>query len=78
MVSHPLPPSTHFVSINGATLHYASAGDPSSTPFLVLHGGRGFGDHRADFNTFLPMSESHHLVGIDMVSFSSGEKPRQD
>lgn len=81
--STPLPPSsTHYAKINGATLHYAVAGSPTSTPFVVLHGGRGFSDHRSDFGAFQSMAKTHFLVGIDQVrgralSLSSSRGPRR-
>ena len=53
------------VEINGATLHYSVAGENNAQPLIVLHGGRGIGDHTADFNAFRPLADRFRLIGYD-------------
>ena len=32
---------------------------------VVLHGGRGIGDHRRDFQAFLPLADSYRVLAYD-------------
>ncbi|KAK8006042.1 hypothetical protein PG991_012339 [Apiospora marii] len=45
-----------FVEINGARLAYRIAGTEDAPLFITLHGGRGMGDHRSDFQAYSPLS----------------------
>jgi len=54
-----------FVEINQARLCCSVAGEENKRPVLVLHGGRGIGDHVADFKAFLPLASDHKLIGYD-------------
>jgi proline iminopeptidase len=51
--------------VNGATLHYSVAGENNPQPMIVLHGGRGIGDHTAEFNAFRPLADQFRLIGYD-------------
>lgn len=53
------------VLINGAQLVYTEAGRGQEETIIVLHGGRGIGDHRSDFQAFLPLAEHAHLLAYD-------------
>jgi proline iminopeptidase len=53
------------VALNGATFCYDAAGDEAAHPIVVLHGGRGIGDHRGDFAAFRPLADSHRLLAYD-------------
>lgn len=53
------------VAINGTQLVYSEAGREHQETILVLHGGRGIGDHRSDFQAFLPLAEHWHLLAYD-------------
>jgi proline iminopeptidase len=53
------------VTLNGCTFTYATAGDESKPTIMVLHGGRGIGDHRADFQAFLPLADDYHVMAYD-------------
>lgn len=60
-------PETHQAKavINGTQLVYSEAGRENSETIVVLHGGRGIGDHRGDFQAFLPLAERWHLLAYD-------------
>ncbi len=53
------------VDINGAMLNYSVAGEEGRFPVIVLHGGRGIGDHRGDFDAFRPLADQCRLIGYD-------------
>ena len=53
------------VAINGTQLVYSEAGREHGETIIVLHGGRGIGDHRSDFQAFLPLAEHWHLLAYD-------------
>lgn len=53
------------VTLNGARLVYDEAGDPARDTLVILHGGRGIGDHRGDFQAFLPLAARYHLLAYD-------------
>ena len=53
------------VEVNQAQLHYSVAGEENQRPVIVLHGGRGIGDHQGDFRTFLPLASQFRLIGYD-------------
>ncbi|ACS85593.1 alpha/beta fold hydrolase [Musicola paradisiaca] len=51
--------------VNGASLVYAQAGESHPQAIIILHGGRGIGDHRGDFQAFLPLADRYHLIAYD-------------
>lgn len=51
--------------INGTPLVYTEAGRGQAETIVVLHGGRGIGDHRSDFQAFLPLAKHWHLLAYD-------------
>ncbi|UMB74993.1 alpha/beta hydrolase [Dickeya fangzhongdai] len=53
------------IVVNGATLVYAQAGESHPQAVIILHGGRGIGDHRGDFQAFLPLADRYHLIAYD-------------
>ena len=65
------------VSLNGATFCYEMAGEAHDETVVVLHGGRGIGDHRGDFQAFLPLADSYRLLAYDQrgCGFSSLTPP---
>lgn len=54
------------VAINGAWLNFSMAGEEHDTPLVVLHGGRGSGQHAGVFNAFRPMADRFRVIGYDM------------
>ena len=65
------------VSLNDATFCYEMAGEAHDETIVVLHGGRGIGDHRGDFQAFLPLADSYRLLAYDQrgCGFSSLTPP---
>ena len=65
------------VALNGATFCYEMAGETHDETVVVLHGGRGIGDHRGDFQAFLPLADSYRLLAYDQrgCGFSSLTPP---
>ena len=65
------------VSLNDATFCYEMAGEAHDETVVVLHGGRGIGDHRGDFQAFLPLADSYRLLAYDQrgCGFSSLTPP---
>ncbi|CAG8950621.1 hypothetical protein HYFRA_00002830 [Hymenoscyphus fraxineus] len=54
-----------FVEINGARLHYRLEGPATAPLFITLHGGRGFGDHKSDFQAYSPLSDEYRVLSFD-------------
>lgn len=53
------------IQVNGATLTYEADG-PAGAPLVVLlHGGRGIGDHRSEFGAYRPLSDRFRVVAFD-------------
>ncbi len=53
------------IVLNGATFTYDVAGETHDETIVVLHGGRGIGDHRTDFNAFRPLANNYRLLAYD-------------
>jgi len=61
------PPSDRrTVRINGADLHYSIAGEQNDHPMIVLHGGRGQGQHGGVFDAHRALADRYRLIGFDM------------
>lgn len=54
------------LQLGDATLYYSLAGAEHDTPIVVLHGGRGQGDHGAVFDAHLPLADGYRVIGYDM------------
>jgi len=53
------------IAVNGAQLEFQIAGPDDAPLIVVLHGGRGIGDHRTEFGAFRPLTDRYRLVGFD-------------
>ncbi|KAH6894677.1 Alpha/Beta hydrolase protein, partial [Thelonectria olida] len=53
-----------YVSVNGAELAYEESGQDDAPLMITLHGGRGMGDHRSDFNVYSQL-DCLHVVSFD-------------
>jgi len=60
------PQGHRFIHINGARLHYSIAGEHNAHPMIVLHGGRGQGQHGSVFAVHQPLSDRYRVIGFDM------------
>lgn len=66
-------PTHNFASINGATLHYVSAGTQGS-PILLVH---GFPETSRAFDRLIPLlAENHRVFAVDLRGF--GESSHDD
>jgi len=53
------------VTLNNATFVYDDIGDPEAQTIIALHGGRGIGDRRGEFNAYRPLSDTYRLIAYD-------------
>jgi proline iminopeptidase len=53
------------IALNGAEFVYEIAGESHDETVVVLHGGRGIGDHRGDFRAFAALTGSYRLLAYD-------------
>ncbi|OJD28828.1 prolyl aminopeptidase [Diplodia corticola] len=56
------------IELNGADFNYSIAGPPGGRLIILLHGGRGFGDHRSDFSAYKPLADhgdGYRVLGFD-------------
>lgn len=59
-------PAVKTVRINGADIAYSIAGEENEHPLIVLHGGRGQGQHGGVFEAHKPLSDQYRVIGFDM------------
>lgn len=53
------------IQLNGADFVYDIASEGKDETIIVLHGGRGIGDHRGDFKAFAPLTDSFRVLAYD-------------
>jgi len=53
------------VTLNHATFVYDDIGDPDAPPIIALHGGRGIGDRRGEFNAYRALADTYRLIAYD-------------
>ncbi|KAH6977551.1 Alpha/Beta hydrolase protein [Ilyonectria sp. MPI-CAGE-AT-0026] len=56
---------TQFVMINGANLAYEICGPDDGLLMITLHGGRGMGDHRKDYEVYGQLSDKLRVLSFD-------------
>src|SRR4051794_16228141 len=56
---------TRTARLHGAEFVYDVAGEQHEDTIVVLHGGRGIGDHRRDFQAFLPLADTYRVLAYD-------------
>lgn len=61
-----VPDHGRTIRINGAELFYSIAGEQNEHPMIVLHGGRGQGQHGGVFKALAPLSDRYRVIGFDM------------
>jgi proline iminopeptidase len=54
-----------FVELEGARFCYDEAGEDRDGTAIVLHGGRGIGDHRGEFAAFRPLADRYRVFAYD-------------
>lgn len=53
------------ILLNGATFVYDDIGDPQADVIIALHGGRGIGDRRGEFNAYKALSDNYRIIAYD-------------
>lgn len=71
----PHAENSHFVSVDGARIHYQSFGDESKPTVIMIH---GYTASVYVWKTSAPMlaQAGFHVIAIDMLGFGYSEKPR--
>src|SRR5437016_4724402 len=70
----PHSENSHFISVDGARVHYQEFGDPSKPPIILIH---GFTASVYVWKTTAPMlaDAGFHVIAIDLIGFGFSEKP---
>lgn len=65
---------SHFVEIDGATVHYQEFGDAANPTLLLIH---GFTASAYVWKTVAPVlaDEGFHVVAVDLIGFGYSDKP---
>lgn len=66
--------NSHFVEIDGATVHFQTFGDASAPTLLLIH---GFTASAYVWKTVAPAlaAEGFHVVAVDLIGFGYSDKP---
>jgi proline iminopeptidase len=51
--------------IAGADLHVVDIGTPRRGTIILLHGGRGIGDHSGELEAYRPLADEYRLIAYD-------------
>lgn len=70
----PHSENSHFVEIDGATVHFQEFGDQNNPTLLLIH---GFTASAYVWRTVAPelASEGFHVVAVDLIGFGYSDKP---
>ena len=70
----PHSENSHFVNVDGATVHYQEFGDPGDPTLLLIH---GYTASVYVWNTTAPLlaDNGFHVIAIDLIGFGYSEKP---
>ncbi|MEP6704447.1 MAG: alpha/beta hydrolase [Acidobacteriota bacterium] len=71
----PHAENSHFVSVDGARVHYQEFGDPSKPAIVLIH---GYTASLYVWKTTAPMlaDAGFHVVALDLLGFGYSDKPR--
>ncbi len=66
--------NSHFVEVDGATVHYQEFGDATNPTLILIH---GFTASTYVWQTVAPMlaDENFHVIAVDLLGFGFSEKP---
>jgi pimeloyl-ACP methyl ester carboxylesterase len=66
--------NSHFVEIDGATVHFQEFGDPANPTLIMIH---GFTASAYVWKTVAPMlaDDGFHVVAVDLIGFGYSDKP---
>jgi pimeloyl-ACP methyl ester carboxylesterase len=68
------PENSHFVEVDGATVHYQEFGDQTNPTLILIH---GFTASTYVWQTVAPMlaDQNFHVIAIDLLGFGFSQKP---
>ena len=68
------PENSHFVEVDGVTVHYQEFGDAANPTLILIH---GYTASTYVWQTVAPMlaGENFHVVAVDLLGFGFSEKP---
>jgi len=68
------PENSHFVEVDGVTVHYQEFGDAAHPTLILIH---GYTASTYVWQTVAPMlaGENFHVVAVDLLGFGFSEKP---
>jgi proline iminopeptidase len=61
----PQPETAGFIELYGTRVSYNVAGEEHEETIVVLHGGRGIGDHRAEFGPYRALADRYRVLAFD-------------
>ena len=66
--------NSHFVEVDGATVHFQEFGDPANPTLLLIH---GFTASAYVWKTVAPAlaAEGFHAIAVDLIGFGYSDKP---
>ena len=53
------------VELDGVRFVYEMAGDEHKETIFTIHGGRGAGDHKSDFNAYKVLADRYRVISYD-------------
>jgi proline iminopeptidase len=53
------------IEVAGAQFCYDEAGEDRDGTLIVLHGGRGIGDHRSELEAYRPLADRYRVIAYD-------------
>ena len=67
--------NSHFVEVDGATVHFQEFGEPNCPTMLLIH---GYTASTYVWNTVAPelAANGFHVVAVDLIGYGFSEKPR--
>jgi proline iminopeptidase len=53
------------VELDGVTFAYDVAGEEHEETIFTIHGGRGAGDYKSDFNAYKCLADQYRVISYD-------------
>lgn len=54
-----------FIELNGCQFRYRIAGEGNPETIILLHGGRGIGDHAGEWNAYKALADRYRVIAYD-------------
>jgi proline iminopeptidase len=61
-----MTPASRRIAIRGASLACTVLGEAYTHPVILLHGGRGIGNHAKDLQAYGALADRYRVIGFDM------------